>query len=135
MPQNIEEGNQFKRNETIHTVVYQNDHIVLLQYGDNNHRLESRGYFTEAVSSGHFEPQQEWIDEELTSEESDSDDAEAVPFEEISWVGEKAATALRGAGYRTPQDIRRASDEALLDCQSVGETAVENIREWVENNE
>lgn len=133
----IEQGQVYEesRNGGIYKVVYVNKDVVLLQYNVDSHRIESRGYFESCIDEGYFEPQEvvPEIDEEEVSE-SDEDASEEIPYEEISWVGEKGADSLRSAGFRSPSDIERVSDDRLLQCNSVGETAVKNIRDWVEEN-
>lgn len=136
----IEQGQFFKesRHGVKYKVVFVNRDVVLLQYGaeKNNHRLEGREFFEASVNEGYFEPQQTISEiDKLEVSESDEEDVEEIPYEEISWVGEKGADSLRSAGFHSASDIERVSDDRLLQCNSVGETAVENIREWVENNE
>lgn len=135
----IEQGQVYEqsRNNEIYKVVYVNEQVVLLQYGADNHRIEKREYFESCIDEGSFEPQQVLAEKKDISDsaETDQNGSEEIPFEDISWVGEKGAESLRDAGFREPDDIQRVSDERLLECDSVGETAVENIREWVKDNE
>lgn len=133
----IEKGQLYEesRNGEIYEVEYVNDDIVLLQYGNDNHRIESRDYFESCIDGDYFEPQEvvpEIDDEEVS--ESDDNASEEISHEDIDWLGEKGEDSLRRAGLSTASDIERASDDRLLQCNSVGETAVENIRDWVEEN-
>lgn len=57
---------------------------------------------------------------------------EEVEFEEISRVGETTAKNLRDAGFVTQRDIEAASDDDLLAVDGVGETSLENIREYIQ---
>lgn len=128
----IEQGQQYENRGELYEVEHVNDEIVLLQDATKNHRLERREYFETCVDEGFFEPQHEVVKEEAITKESDS--GQEVPFGEISWVGEKAASSLRDAGFETAEKIQRASDERLMKCDSVGETGVNNIRDWIKNN-
>jgi len=133
----IEQGDEYKSERTgqIYEVKYQNRDIVLIFDGEN-HRLESREHFEDCIESGFWEPQGFVTEErETESVQEPQNEPQEIPYEEISWVGEKGAESLRGSGFSTVDDIQRASDELLLDCNSVGETAVENIRNWVKENE
>jgi predicted flap endonuclease-1-like 5' DNA nuclease len=56
--------------------------------------------------------------------------AEEVPFEELDGIGSKAATNLRNEGFRTCNDVRNASDDEILDVAWVGETGLDEIRDW-----
>lgn len=119
-----------------YTIEHSNDKVVLLRETvDDTHRMESREFFEESIESGHFEPKEEIERIKQKSTESSESSSESIPFEDISWVGGKGAEALRAAGLESVEDIQRASDERLLQCNSVGETAVENIRDWIQTNE
>lgn len=124
-----------ERNEEWYGVVFANDDIVVLRDRARNHRLTKRDLFENRLEEGFWEPKNE-AEKVVQTEavESHTDDAQEVPFEDIAWVGEKSASSLRSEGFATAEDIRKGSDEALLNCKSVGETAVENIRNWVEEN-
>lgn len=65
---------------------------------------------------------------EILKDTGAADAHETVDFESIDRVGEKTANRLRAAGYRTRQDVRRASDAELLDVTGVGASSLENIR-------
>jgi DNA-directed RNA polymerase alpha subunit len=127
----IEQGDEFESKDTEYEVEYVNKHIVLLQYENDSHRLERREHFESAVESGQFQPNQPWVE----VSETDTDDSQEVPFEDISWVGETGANALRNAGIETVDDVRGTSDERILECRAIGQKALDNIREWVENND
>jgi len=132
----VEQGQQYERDGEVYEVVYENDEVVLLQYGPENHRLEDRQYFGHCIEEGYFDPQQvvPEVEEEEVSE-NNVETPEAIPHEKISWLGEKGAESLRREGITSARDIQRVSDDRLLECNSVGETAVENMREWAEENE
>jgi hypothetical protein len=133
----IEQGQVYEesRNGGIYKVVYVNKDVVLLQYNVDSHRVEERDYFESCIDEGYFDPQEvvPEIDEQEVSE-SDENASEEISHEEIDWLGEKGEDSLRRAGLSTASDIERVSNDRLLQCNSVGETAVENIRDWVEEN-
>lgn len=128
----LEEGQTFQRKGTKYELVYFDDDAVLLKYS-NNHRLEDKEYFLSSIDSGYFEPEQEMIKQ--SNSDSRESNSQEIPYKEISWVGEAGAESLRSSGYSTIADVECVTDEKLLSCESVGETAVENIRNWIENNE
>jgi len=128
--------------------VFANEEIVVLKDDGGAHGLHKTTDFIKNLKEGWFKPLEETFSEKIekklnndedlwsSSEETEeSQESIEVPFEEISWVGEKGANSLRSAGITTKKDVERSSDEKMLSCNSVGETAVENIREWVKNNE
>lgn len=134
----LQQGQRFEENRgslVSYELEYCNQDIVLLRYGTGNHRLEDREEFEERVESGYFDALQPVTESTDNPSESSESDSKEVPFEDIAWVGESSAESLRDSGLTTARDIERVSDERLLDCDSVGETAVENIREWVDNDE
>jgi ERCC4-type nuclease len=128
----IEKGQEYKNRGEVYRVEHVNQEVVLLQDARKNHRLERREYFETCVDEGFFEPQHDVVQEKTITKKDSS--SQEVPFEKISWVGEKGAKSLREAGFETAEKIQRASDERLMRCDSVGETGVNNIREWIKNN-
>lgn len=56
---------------------------------------------------------------------------EEVPFEELDGVGSTTASRLRAAEYATIEDVRRATDEELLEISGVGEANLQSIRDYV----
>lgn len=107
----------------IYTVDYINEDIVLL-FDGHNYRLEKKSYFEELIEAGNFE---------LYNGEINTSTIE-IPLREIPQIGEKTAESMDKNGYTTPVDIDRKSDEKILECEGLGETGLENIREWIENN-
>lgn len=65
--------------------------------------------------------------------ESDSESVE-IEFEELDHIGAKAAQKLREAGYRTTEDVRRASDDELLSVDWIGEKGLFSLRERVKQH-
>lgn len=68
---------------------------------------------------------------DILQDTSSKDAHETVAFEEIDGVGDKTASRLRSTGYKTRQDVRRASDSGLLEVSGVGSSNLENIRDAV----
>jgi len=107
----------------IYTVEYCNDDIVLL-FDGYNYRLEREDYFEELVDAGKFELYEGTIN---TSEVE-------IPLKDIAQIGETSEESLRKNGFTTPVDFDRTSDQNILECEGVGETALENIYDWIEKN-
>jgi hypothetical protein len=123
----IQTGQTFDNRGTTYTVVYENPHVVLLQYDETHHRIENREYFESCVESGYFD-----TNDEITAiERAKRSRSTEVPFEELSWIGEAGASSLRSAGYSTLTDVDDAEDDELLSCDHIGESGVESIRSWV----
>lgn len=112
-------------------VLYIDGNICVLQNESNAaHRLSKRADFYENVAAGRYKYKPEiepFADTEFVEEE----DTTPVAFAELDNIGESAADNLRAAGYETYADIKRASDEELLDVSWVGEAGVKSIRDEV----
>ena len=120
----IEEGQHYQNHRgDIYTVEYCNDDIVLL-FDGHNYRLEREDYFEELVDAGKFELYEGTIN---TSEVE-------IPLKDIAQIGETSEESLRKNGFTTPVDFDRTSDQNILECEGVGETALENIYDWIEKN-
>jgi NAD-dependent DNA ligase len=123
--QPIEEGQHYEHTRgQIYTVDYLNDDIVLL-YDGENYRLEELDHFAKSIDSGLYKLKP---DLEISTSEI------KIPFEEIDHIGEKANESLEKAGLFTPKDFSYRNDESILELEAVGETGLENIKEWIENN-
>lgn len=122
----VEEGQHYEHTRgQIYTIDYLNDDIALL-YDGKNYRLERLNHFAKGIDSGLFELNP---DLEISTSEI------KIPFEEIDHIGEKAIESLQKAGLFTPEDFSYRNDESILELEAVGETGLENIKEWIENNE
>jgi len=138
----IEEGQVYEESResrvSEYKVVFCNEHVVLLQHERNNHRLEARDYFENCIDIGHFEiknGESKPIERASDSSESLSESSQEIPYEDIPWVGESSANSLRSSDFVCVEDIKAVSDSRLLECNSVGERSVEEIRKWVKNHE
>jgi len=60
--------------------------------------------------------------------------AEEQDWTNVDTIGAQAASNLKDAGYVTDEDIRVAEREDLLDIGYVGESGVDNLEEYVEEN-
>lgn len=114
---------RYSRGE-IYEVRYFNEQIILL-YDGQGHRLEDREYFEDSKISGMFE-----LDADIEISECEKE----IPFEEIDWVGESAIESFERANLLTPRDFDFMQDENILDLKSVGDKALENVYEWIEEN-
>jgi len=65
--------------------------------------------------------------------ESDSESVE-IEFEELDHIGAKAAQKLREAGYRTTEDVGRASDDELLSVDWIGDKGLFSLRKRVKQH-
>lgn len=59
-------------------------------------------------------------------------DMEEVDWTDVPTIGEAAAENLREAGFRTDKDVEIADKEELLDVGYVGQSGVENLKDYVE---
>ena len=123
----IQEGQHYKsKRGSIYTVKwYDQDEDCLVLHDGRNYRLEPVDYFEDAVDNSRFE---------LKPDLEPSDSEEEIPFLEIDQIGEAGAESLRKNNFTTPKDFARSADELILDCDYVGEAALENIREWIAKN-
>lgn len=121
----IQEGQHYRNTRgDIYTVDHHNEDIVLL-YDGHNYRLERKNYFEELVDADNFELYQGEIN---TSEVE-------IPLRDIPHIGETTAESMEKNGYTTPVDIDRTSDEKILNkCEGLGETGLNNVYVWIENN-
>jgi hypothetical protein len=58
-------------------------------------------------------------------------DAEEVDWTEVDTIGQQAADNLKDSGFVTDEDVRVADKEELLGIDYVGESGVENLKEYV----
>lgn len=65
-------------------------------------------------------------------DETDDPDSPDVPFEDIDGIGPSTAAKLREQGFVTEDDVRAASDEAILAVAGVGPANLTAIREFVD---
>lgn len=122
----IEEGQHYEHTRgSIYNVKYLNDDIVLLYDGDN-YRLEQLDYFKSCVESNMFE---------FLSEFEPTESEVKINFENIDWVGDEAIDSLENAGLTTPSDFDYMTDEKILDLNAVGEKGLENIKQWINENQ
>jgi DNA-directed RNA polymerase alpha subunit len=94
---------------------------------DESHWSVSSLYFNEGVC-----PDCNGVDLSKVSE-SDSESVE-IEFEELDHIGTKAAQKLREAGYRTTEDVRRASDDELLSVDWIGDKGLFSLKERVKQH-
>lgn len=59
-------------------------------------------------------------------------DKEEVPFERLAAIGDAGASNLREKGIVTRHDVRKASDEEILDTDWVGQKGLKSIRQEVQ---
>ena len=59
----------------------------------------------------------------------------ASGLEAIEGIGPKTAEALAAAGFKTLDDLRNATEEALLEVKGIGKKTAEKIREAVQGGE
>ena len=122
----IEVGQHYEHTRgQIYTVDHLNEDIVLL-YDGRNYRLERVKQFKKNLDSGLFELKP---DLEISNSEI------VIPFEEIDHIGEKGIRSLHNAGLRTPKDFSYQNDDAILDLEAIGKAGLENIKEWIRNNQ
>ena len=68
----------------------------------------------------------------VVESDDDPDDSPEVPFEEIAGIGPATAAKLRSRGFVTEDDVRAASDEALLGVAGVGPANLAAVREFLD---
>jgi len=124
-------GNTYEdsRTDETLTLLFKDDQSVLLRDEDGYTRLETTPMFEKHVGGERYSLVGET---EVSGEFVAPDRHDTVAFEDVDRVGAKGASELRKAGYSTKGDIRRASDEELIEVDYIGETTVENIREYIE---
>lgn len=109
-------------------IVYIDDEVILLRCEDSgrnnnsSHRLERRVAFEQKIEAGQFEYKPDCDIELVDSEEQD--------WSEVSYVGEKTSDNLKEAGYETNLDIQQAEDVDLLNVDGVGQSGLQNLREF-----
>ena len=122
----IEQGQFYKHiRGNYYEIKYLNEDIVIL-FDGNNYRMESVDYFKDCLGSGMFEYQSEFDLNEST---------ERIPFEQIDWVGEEGISSLEDADLTTPEKLSYVTVERLLNLNAIGQKAVDNIREWIKQEE
>lgn len=118
----IEEDQHYEsRRGWLYTIVFENDDVLLMFDGEN-YRLEPREQFESDRDAGFYEHKPDVQIYDSNSE---------IPLQEIPLIGEVAEESLVQAGYTTPSDFQRGSEEAILDCRGVGESGLENIFEFM----
>ena len=124
--QPIKEGQHYEHTRgQIYTVEYMNDDIALL-YDGRNYRLERVPHLAKNIESGMYELKP---DLEISTSEM------KISFTEIDHIGDKAIESLQTAGLNTPKDFSYRNDESILELEAVGQTGLENIKKWIENNQ
>lgn len=112
------------RSGDLYEILYINDEIVLLRseaggdVADFTHRIEKRSAFDEYVAEGRFEY---LPDETLTGGES-------VDWATVDYIGDQINDRLHDRGFDTPRDIRKATDDELLDVDGLGQSALSALR-------
>jgi len=122
----IKEGQHYEHTRgQIYTIDHLNEDIVLL-YDGRNYRLERLKQFKKNLDGGMFElkPNLEISTSEMK-----------ISFIEIDHIGDKAIESFQKAGLNTPKDFSYRNDESILELEAVGETGLENIKEWIKNNQ
>jgi len=92
--------------------------------GDNAHRIGRRTEFDKNIEYGKFELRPD-------------SDLDMMDFSEIDWskvdyIGKISNTNLHNAGFDTALDIQQAEDHELLAVDGVGQTGLENLREFAQ---
>lgn len=122
----IEKGQYYQHNRgQIYKVEYVNSDVLLL-YDGKNYRLERLNYFRSVISSGMFELKP---DMEINNSEA------KIDFSQINQIGEKGIESLEKAGLTTPKDFSYKDDEIILELDHIGESGLQNIKDWIKNNE
>ena len=92
--------------------------------GGFTHRIETREEFNEMRDGGRMEYQPE-IEKDIT-------EPEKYDWSEVSYVGNKLCERLYEEGYVSPKDIESASQEELEEIPGLGNTALENLKEYAD---
>ncbi len=76
----------------------------------------------------------EKLEAQMTPETPSAETSE-TSVDSVEGIGPKTAEALVAAGFKTLEDLKKASDEALLAVKGVGKKMVEKIREAAQGEE
>lgn len=123
----IEEAQVYEdsRSGELFELVYVDGNVYVAQDESGGHRLGKRTDFDKNVAAGRYDL---CLDEPSFAHTGDGD-PEPIEFEDLENIGQKGATNLRKNGFETTEDIRRASDEEILDVSWVGDGGLESLRE------
>lgn len=130
VPHDIEAGQVYEdsRSGDFFELIYVDGNVYVAQNDSGGHRLGVREDFEANVAADRYK-----LREAATSfAETTGDDAKAMEFGAVDNIGKQGARNLRDEGFRTADDIRRASDDELLDVSWIGESGVEALRKEVQ---
>lgn len=125
----VEQIYEVNRRDEKYQILFVDEDVVLLRCDTtgekpgNSHRVERRKSFDEQVESGYFEY--------LPDSDLDMIEAEKVDWAEVPYIGKKTAYKLHRNGYETVLDAQKAEDSQLLDVPGLGQSGLENLREFV----
>jgi len=124
---NIESGQVYEDSRTgdLFELIYVDGNVYVAQNESNSHRLGKRKDFDKNVSEDRYKLRRDEDQFAVTG----GGEPEPIDFEKLENIGEKGAENLRANGFETTTDIRRASDDELLDVSWIGEGGLKSLRE------